>query len=158
MTHGAMETGTYFRDSLIASLDGLAKEIMAFDNEEDLWTTPSQISNSAGTLAMHLTGNMNHFIGSVLGNTGYVRDRESEFRLRNVPRHELVARISDTREQVYNSFNLVTPERLSDIYPLTTFGENKSTMYVLLVLCTHASYHLGQVNYIRRMLNGVNNG
>lgn len=153
-----METATYFRDSLIASLDGLSKEIMAFEKEDDLWTTPRQISNSAGTLALHLTGNMNHFIGSVLGNTGYVRDRESEFSLRNVPRHVLMSRIAETREQVLNSFEQVTTERLSESYPLTTFGENRSMMYVLLVLCTHASYHLGQVNYLRRMLNGENNG
>lgn len=153
-----MQTTTFFRDSLIASLDGLSNEISAFSAEEDLWTTQGQVSNSAGTLALHLIGNMNHFVGSVLGDTGFVRDRAAEFGQRDVPRDVLLSNISETREQVHNTFELLTNERLDDRYPLSTFGEERTVMNVLLILCTHAAYHLGQVNYLRRTLDKVNNG
>ncbi|MCX6140595.1 MAG: DUF1572 family protein [Candidatus Kapabacteria bacterium] len=147
-----------FRDSLVAALDGLAREVSAFAREEDLWTVSGSVSNSAGTLTLHLIGNMNHFIGAALGNTGYVRDRTAEFGQRDVPRHVLLSNISEVRDQVFSTFENLNDASLATIYPLTTFGENRTTMYVLLTLCSHASYHLGQVNYLRRTLDGASNG
>ena len=63
---------------------------MLYKNEEDVWKIKEGISNSAGNLTLHLLGNLNHFIGATLGNTGYVRERDKEFSLKNIPRIQLV--------------------------------------------------------------------
>src|SRR5438093_12856172 len=78
---------------LVRDLRALRREVESFADERDLWRVPPGISNSAGTLALHLAGNIRHYIGAVLGGTGYVRDRDAEFALRDVPRTDLLADI-----------------------------------------------------------------
>ena len=60
-------------------LSKLIGEIDLYKNETDLWKIKDGISNSGGNLTLHLIGNLNHFIGATLGNTGYVRERDKEF-------------------------------------------------------------------------------
>ena len=71
----------------------LKEEISLYKDETNLWKVENTISNSAGNLCLHLIGNLKHFIGATLGNTGYVRQRELEFSSKNIPRSELHSEI-----------------------------------------------------------------
>ena len=134
-------------------LNQLKKEIEAYQNEENIWKTDKNILNSAGNLALHLVGNINHFIGSVLGNSGYVRNRELEFSLKNIPRTELIEKIEKTIEIVHSSLDQLSEEDLKKDYPIEALGYLMTTEYFLIHLFGHLGYHLGQINYHRRLLN-----
>lgn len=137
-------------------LNKLKTEIELYHDETKLWHKEKMISNSAGNLCLHLVGNLNAFIGAELGNTGYVRNRELEFSLKDVPRSELIEKIAATTEMVKHSLAMVTAEQLETDYPLMVFKEKLSTAMFLTHLATHLSYHLGQINYHRRLLNAEN--
>jgi hypothetical protein len=79
-------------------LEKLKQEIEAYKSEENLWLVENDAPNSAGNLTLHLIGNLNGFIGAVIGKSGYVREREAEFSGRNIPRNELLQMIDDTIE------------------------------------------------------------
>ncbi len=134
-------------------LNKLKQEIGAYNNEQRIWVTEGAISNSAGNLCLHLVGNLNHFIGKVLGGTGYIRNREAEFSLKGVPRQELVEMIEATITMVDSSLDKISPEQLSQEYPIQVFEKKMTIEFFLLHLCSHLSYHLGQVNYHRRLLD-----
>lgn len=134
-------------------LDKLRTEIASFENEADLWKVADGISNSAGNLCLHLTGNLKHFFGAVLGNTGYVRDRDLEFANRNVARGEMLADIDVTRNVVLSTIAGLTEEDLDKVYPIEVFGSPMTTGFFLTHLATHFNYHLGQINYHRRLLS-----
>lgn len=131
----------------------LREEIGLYVEESAIWEVRGDIANSAGTLCLHLTGNLKHFIGSILGNTGYIRQRDLEFSRRNVSRTELIVGIDEARaeiKKVLESF----PETDYDLdYPLKKHEKTVSNRYMLLHLLTHLNYHLGQVNYHRRMVS-----
>ncbi len=133
-------------------LNKLAEELKAYTDETKIWVVQNGISNSAGNLTLHLIGNLNHFIGATLGNTGYVRDRDSEFSLKNIPRSELLANIEKAKAVVKSTLNELKEEDLTKIFPLKIREEEMTTAYMLAHLASHLSYHLGQVNYHRRLL------
>ncbi len=133
-------------------LQRLSEEVNAYEDEAALWLLGGQINNSAGNLCLHLIGNLNHFVGAVLGNSGYVRDRDSEFLLKNVPRQEILTRIDDTRLMVKSVLDQLPDHALEQIYPLKKHDETITTTQMLLHLLSHLNYHLGQVNYHRRLL------
>ena len=134
-------------------LDKLRTEIASYENESGLWKTDEGISNSAGNLCLHLTGNLKHFFGAVLGETGYVRDRDAEFVDKDVPRSEMLADIDATKNVVLSTLASVTEEDLNKPYPLEVFGRPMTVGYFLTHLATHFNYHLGQINYHRRLLS-----
>ena len=134
-------------------LDRLRTEITAYGNEADLWKTSDGISNSTGNLCLHLSGNLKHFFGAVLGETGYVRDRDAEFANKEVPRGEMLADIDATRNVVLSTLANLTEEDLDKPYPIEVFGHPMTTGYFLTHLATHFNYHLGQINYHRRLLS-----
>ena len=138
----------YKRD--LARLKG---EINAYRDESAMWKTDREIPNSGGNLCLHLIGNLNHFIGATIGNSGYARQRDLEFSSKDVPRDELITRIEDTVAAVENALRTVTPEQMREEFPLLVFAEKTSTEYMLAHLATHLSYHLGQINYHRRLLD-----
>lgn len=131
----------------------LKTEIELYHDEKKLWYIEKGISNSAGNLCLHLIGNLNAFIGAELGKTGYVRNRELEFSLKDVPRKELLEKIEATKDVVRESLAAVTADQLVADYPLMVFKEKISTGMFLTHLATHLSYHLGQINYHRRLLD-----
>ncbi|MFL6467589.1 MAG: DUF1572 family protein [Pyrinomonadaceae bacterium] len=133
-------------------LEKLKTEIQSFGNEADLWKTSEGITNSAGNLCLHLTGNLKHFFGAVLANSGYVRDRDAEFANANVSRTELLADIDATRNVVMSTLAELTEEDLDKPYPIEIYGHPMTTGYCLTSLTTHFNYHLGQINYHRRLL------
>lgn len=134
-------------------LNKLIAEIELYKNEANIWRTEKDISNSAGNLALHIVGNLNTYIGKEIGKTGYVRNRELEFSQKNIPRHELLKSLNDTITVVRNSLRALPEVDLEKEYPVLVFAEKTSTGYLLVHLTTHLSYHLGQVNYHRRMID-----
>jgi hypothetical protein len=134
-------------------LNKLKTEIELYQNEKAIWTIEKNIANSAGNLCLHLVGNLNTFIGAVLGNTDYIRNRELEFSAKNIPREELTQMIEDTIAVVYISLDNLTAEQISSDYPLVVFESKTSTEFFLVHLASHLSYHLGQINYHRRLLD-----
>lgn len=133
-------------------LNALKTEIELYKDEKTLWLVPDGISNSAGNLSLHLVGNLNHFIGAALGNTGYVRRRELEFSLKDVPKPELIKQVNDTINVVTSTLNGFTETDLQKEYTHRVFKEPMTTEYFLVHLTMHLSYHLGQINYHRRLL------
>ncbi len=134
-------------------LDKLRAEIEAYQDEANLWRTEAGIANSAGNLCLHLVGNLNAFIGAVLGGTGYIRDREAEFARKGVPRESLLGMIDQTRALIAPALSRVSATQLEATYPIKVFQQETSTGYMLMHLATHLAYHLGQVNYHRRLLD-----
>ncbi|WP_407524948.1 DinB family protein [Lacibacter sp. MH-610] len=134
----------------------LKTEIELYRDESKLWHIEKGIANSAGNLCLHLIGNLNAFIGAQLGNTGYVRNRELEFSLKDMPRKELLEKIEATIEVVNQSLEKVTDEQLQAEYPIMVFKDKLSTAMFLTHLATHLTYHLGQINYHRRLLDAEN--
>lgn len=134
-------------------LNKLKSEIEAYQNEESIWLIDKHISNSSGNLCLHLVGNLSHFVGAILGHSGYIRNRELEFSLKNIPRTELIQQIESTIEVVNSSIDKLTDSDLKNEYPLEALGYKMTTEYFLIHLIGHLSYHLGQINYHRRLLD-----
>ena len=134
-------------------LNNLTEEIRRYKDESNLWKTEGLITNSAGGLCLHLIGNLNHFIGAILGDTGYVRQRELEFTLTDVPKMELIKQVEDTLGVIERTLKKLTEADLQKEYELQVFKKPMSTEYFLVHLSTHLSYHLGQINYHRRLLD-----
>lgn len=130
----------------------LKKEIESYTDEKKLWMIKEGISNSAGNLSLHLIGNLNHFIGATLSNTGYLRNRENEFSLKNIPKKDLIEDIDKTIEVVKTSLNNLSEKDFEENFPLEKHGKIVTTDFMLLHLVTHFNYHLGQINYHRRMI------
>ncbi|KFF14264.1 hypothetical protein IW15_02135 [Chryseobacterium soli] len=134
-------------------LHKLKIEIESYQNEDSMWKIDKSITNSAGNLCLHLVGNLNHFVGAILGNSGYVRNRELEFSLKNIPRTELIEKIEGTLDIVIKTLGQLNANDLEKEYPLEALGYKMTTEYFLIHLFGHLSYHLGQINYHRRLLD-----
>lgn len=131
----------------------LKTEIESYQNESSIWKTDINITNSAGNLCLHLVGNLSTYFGAELGKTGYIRNRELEFSLKDIPRTELIEKVVATINMVDCVLSQLTPEDLEKEYPLIVFEEKMTTGYFLIHLITHLDYHLGQINYHRRLLD-----
>lgn len=131
----------------------LKKEIEAYKDENNLWKIENGIANSGGNLCLHLIGNLNTYIGREIGKFEYVRKRELEFSLKNIPKVELTKKVDYTISIVNNSLDKLTIVDLEQDYPFLVFDKPTSTLYMLVHLTTHLTYHLGQINYHRRLLD-----
>ncbi|ASS48978.1 MAG: DinB superfamily protein [Candidatus Fluviicola riflensis] len=131
----------------------LYNEIQLYTSEQALWILPPMtIHNTAGNLALHLCGNLNHFIGATLGKTGYIRERDLEFSTKDVPVAQLLKAIEDVKSVVIKTLEGLSDEQLNEDYPLEPLGYRMTTTYFLIHLNGHLNYHLGQINYHRRLL------
>lgn len=140
------------KDLFNRNLSRLEDEINRFSDEEQIWLTHPGIDNSPGNLCLHICGNLKHFIGSVLGNSGYRRERDKEFLLKNIPREELILNIGETKEIVSKTLENMNFDKLHENYPIIVFGEEMNTEFFLIHLHSHLNYHLGQINYLRRII------
>lgn len=134
-------------------LEKLKQEIEAYQNEEKIWYIEKSILNSAGNLCLHLVGNLNAYIGAEYGKTGYVRNRADEFALKDVPRAELVDQIEKTIIMIEITFDMMSEDQLNEKYPAEISLKDASTGYFFIHLAMHLDYHLGQINYHRRLLD-----
>lgn len=139
----------------IRDLTKLKTEIEAYRDEKALWKTDKDILNSAGNLCLHLAGNLNTYIGAQLGNSGYIRQRDLEFSRKDIPRSELIEQTEKTIDVIHHTFDKLTEEDLTKDYPIEPLGYKMTTGYFLIHLYGHLSYHLGQINYHRRLLDAV---
>ncbi|HSG08568.1 MAG TPA: DinB family protein [Longimicrobiales bacterium] len=135
-------------------LDKVARHLEAYESDVDVWRVAGDTKNSAGTLALHIVGNLEHFIAGVLGNTGYARNRDAEFGDRDFPRDELIRNIAGCRKRVVSTLEGLSDAALQLPYPgkLPPHMEGASTHLFLLHLAVHLNWHLGQMDYHRRML------
>lgn len=134
-------------------LQKLKSELELYQQEASIWKVEKNIANSAGNLCLHLVGNLNAYVGAILGKTGYVRDRDAEFALKNIPRKELIQKIEATIEMIQNVLPTVHADALAAEYPVLVLKEKTTTEYFLIHLAVHLGYHLGQVNYHRRLID-----
>jgi uncharacterized damage-inducible protein DinB len=133
-------------------LGKLKEEVDLYKNEGNLWLVNKDICNSTGNLCLHVVGNINHFIGFILGDSGYVRQRDLEFSLKDIPKSELIKQINSTIEVVEKTLSKLTQEDLQKEYKRRVFEDTMTTEYFLVHLTMHLAYHLGQINYHRRLL------
>lgn len=139
---------------LLRDLDALGRELLAYEREADLWTCPPGIENPAGSLALHAAGNIQHFLGTHVAGTGYVRDREREFAGRGIPRTELLGELDRAKDAVRSALDGFPVSRLDEPLPVDVGGIRPQTGVFLLHLAAHLAYHLGQVDYHRRLVTG----
>jgi uncharacterized damage-inducible protein DinB len=134
-------------------LEKLEQEISAYATDANLWVVENNIANSGGNLCLHLIGNLKTFIGKELGGFNYTRDRDAEFATKGVQRNVLLAAIVETREMVDSSLAKLEQDDLNRMFPVLVFSERTTIEYMLVHLATHLTYHLGQINYHRRLLD-----
>ena len=139
------------RTLLLRDLRALRREVLAYPDDAAPWRAPEGIANPGGTLVLHLAGNLRHFVGAMLGGTGYVRDPKAEFALRDLPRARLVEEIEAAIAAVDAALAGLDPERMEEAFPVPLAGRTLPTRDVLMHLVAHLAYHLGQVDYHRRL-------
>jgi hypothetical protein len=148
-----------FADDLAAlfsrDLTRLRQQLDAFPDEASLWLTAPGITNSAGTLALHLEGNLREYVWRQLGGHAYVRDRPAEFSTRSVPRAALVRRVTQLATDIPRVLSSMPAEVLQQPYPEHVLGIQTTTAQLLVHLHGHLNYHLGQIDYARRLLTGT---
>jgi hypothetical protein len=134
-------------------LNRLKNEIKLYQNEKTIWYIEKDITNSAGNLCLHLIGNLNTYIGAELGSTNYIRNRELEFSSKNILRDELIKKIEGTLSIVDTTLDKLTDRQIKKEYPILVFEKKTSVECFLVHLTGHLTYHLGQINYHRRLLD-----
>ncbi len=142
---------THLKQLLIRDLNRLEKELHSFSDEKNIWQTSGAVSNSAGHLTLHLCGNLRHFVGHILGGTSYSRNREHEFNSAPIATSSLMEEVQLTRDDIEASLDSLAVDDLLKIYPVVVFKEEMTTQFFLMHLSGHLNYHLGQINYLRRM-------
>ncbi|MEM6318784.1 MAG: DinB family protein [Bacteroidota bacterium] len=131
----------------------LYTEIAAYQDEANLWRVDKNITNCGGNLCLHLIGNLNHYIGKYLGQTNYVRQRALEFSAKNIPQAELLKQVKATSAMIDETLNQLTIGDIKKEFPIIVFEEKMTVEFFLVHLTTHLAYHLGQINYHRRLLD-----
>jgi Protein of unknown function (DUF664) len=132
----------------------LRQQIDAFPDDPTLWTTVPGVANSAGTLVLHLEGNLREYVGRQLGGLSYRRDRPAEFSARDVPKADLVARATRLQLEIPQVIAALDPAAFDAAYPEVVLGVPLTTRQFLVHLNGHFNYHLGQIDYLRRVTTG----
>lgn len=150
----ASATGTHLHAILLRELRALRREVEAYPSDEAVWVTPPGIANSCGTFVLHLAGNLRTYVGHVIGGIPYERDRPREFSARDLSRAELLHELDATIDAVDRSFGALTADILASEFPLVIGAVRVNTQEFLLHCAVHLGYHLGQVDYHRRLTTG----
>ena len=135
-------------------LAAFSAELALFPEESQIWATLPGVSNSAGNLALHVSGNLQHFVGAVLGGTGYVRDRPLEFSARGLSRATVITEIERTTQVIETVLPTLSEDVLAVEYPDVLGGLRIPTGLFVHHLASHLAFHLGQAGYLRRILTG----
>lgn len=130
------------------------REVALFPDDATLWRTVPGIANSAGNLALHVTGNLRYFVGVVLGGSDYVRQRDQEFAQQEGSRAGVIAGLEAAVVELEAGLQALTPASLAATYPVSVGGHHPATGRFLMHLATHLAFHLGQVGCLRRTLTG----
>lgn len=135
-------------------LTRLLQELRAFPDTASLWQTAPGVSNAAGTLALHLEGNLREFIGRQMGQIAFVRDRPLEFSARGVEQAELIARIESVHALIPRVIGSLSDAQLAATHSELYNNTQVNTLWFLVHLDGHLNYHLGQIDYLRRFVTG----
>lgn len=135
-------------------LRSLRLELESYPDERLIWALPPGLPSSAGTLTLHLAGNLRHYVGAVLGGTGYARNRDEEFSARDLPRAALLDQIAEADAAIQSTLPHLTEAQLTLAYPEPIREHRLETGDLLTQLAVHLAYHLGQVSYHRRLVTG----
>lgn len=144
------------RAMMVRELDAFIREVEAFPDDISLWHVRPGVANSAGNLAMHICGNLQDFIGRVLGGSGYVRQRDLEFSRREGTRASVVAELRATIVVIEVVMPALTDADLAADYPMPLAGHTVNTAVFLTHLASHLAFHLGQAGYLRRIVTASN--
>jgi hypothetical protein len=142
------------RTLLTRELRAMRRELEAYPDDASVWRPIPGVPNTGGTLALHVAGNIQHFFGGILGRDGYKRDRDSEFARRDVPRKELLAGIDAAIASVERTLPKLNDGMLKAAYPEPIAKRSVETAVFVVHLATHLAYHLGQLDYHRRVVTG----
>lgn len=142
----------YIASIIERDLNKLEEEIKLYPSDESIWMLDGQIKNTAGNLCLHLCGNLQHYIGAVLGKSDYQRNRDLEFSEKGISKAVLITTIQTTRMAVKSALDQLHSDSFEKEYPEKVFNYPMTTSYFLIHLCAHLGYHLGQINYHRRLL------
>jgi uncharacterized damage-inducible protein DinB len=129
-------------------LAGVVRELAAPLSDEQFWAKPFAFGNSFGHLVLHLTGNLNYYIGAQIAGTGYVRDRPLEFSEAKRPsKAEVLKKFDQTIDMVLGAINSQSAEDWSKEY--TAVGVDVRDRFAAVLLCvTHLHHHIGQMMYL----------
>jgi len=145
---------TMVRRTIARDIAAARRQVEAYPDDESIWKVVPGITNAGGTLALHMAGNIRHFIGAILGNTGYVRDRDAEFATRGASRAEIINQLDDAANAAQTTLSRFEISKLEDTYPLKINDMDVPTGAYLVHLAVHFGYHLGQMDYHRRIVTG----
>ena len=137
---------------MVRDLRALAREVSAYPSDASLWQEMPGITNTGGTLALHLAGNVRHFFGAVLGASGWVRDRDREFNARGIARGDVVREIEIAIAAADRVMPTLSAATMAAPFPIPIMGVQLPTARFLMHLCSHFAYHLGQIDYHRRVV------
>jgi hypothetical protein len=140
------------RAVMVRDLRAAAREVRSYPDDASLWRELPGIANPGGTLALHLAGNLRHFIGKALAGGAYVRDRDREFGARGLTRAEVAAELDAAAEEVEAAFARIPAEAWGREYPLEVGGRRLPASRFAQHLVSHLGYHLGQLDYHRRVV------
>ncbi len=137
----------------VRDLEKLQKEIESYRDESSMWVIDREIKNSGGNLCLHLIGNLKTYIGTGLGNKPYQRDRVFEFSGKGVKKEKLLSQIEETKEVVIEGLDALEKYQIGDSYPMVIWNQETELIYTIVHLHSHLNYHLGQINYHRRLFD-----
>jgi hypothetical protein len=144
-------------DGFIKSYQDFARRVRTLAeglSEEQFWRKPYPYGNSFGNLVLHLTGNLNYYIGAQIANTGYVRERELEFagnqtRLKG----EVLRYLDEAVRTVVESIRAQTQESWEDDYTAVGVDDVTNRIGIFLRCATHFHHHIGQMTYLIEALS-----
>lgn len=139
---------------IVRDLRAVRRELEAYPDDASVWREIPGVPNTGGTLALHVAGNLRHFLGAVLAKDGYVRNRDAEFARRDVPRGELLAGLDAALESVERTLRSLPDDRVEAPYPEPIAKRSVSTAVFATHLAVHLAYHLGQIDTHRRAVTG----
>ena len=129
-------------------LGGVVRELATLLSEEQFWAKPFSFGNGFGHLVLHLTGNLNYYIGAQIAQTGYVRDRPREFSEAPRPsKAEVLKEFDDAVEMVVRTIRSQSADEWSAAYS-GTGAEAKTRFEMVLQCATHLHHHIGQMMYL----------
>jgi hypothetical protein len=117
--------------------------------EDQLWSKGGSIPNSIGTLARHLTGNLNHYFGAGILKNGYVRERDKEFTETGLSKTQVLADLREAVNVAKEAVGAIDEAQIDKPYHSPCGEEYESLAYHIIRLATHLALHCGQADYAK---------
>lgn len=142
---------TLLIDLYSRELDRFKNEILAFENDELPWKMADGLNITAGNICLSLCGSLQHNIGNMIGDSGYIRNKEAEQKAKNITRERLVEEIENAKGIVVNTLEEISKSDLLKIFPSKEFEEPITTEYFLIHQLSQLSFSIGQISILRNV-------